>query len=883
MSNKQTIDTTKTINNLQMNSLVQIIMSILNYKTSLREILDNSLDLSIFDDKFPNELDKNLLDMLTKANQYLYSSDDENNLKNSKLYTKLLLDYSWEKLNTGIWQNVKDVYRYLYSYSRYIDVLVDCCLIKTQKQQECQDIIKKCDLGILLGGPILEKRFNQIIHLLNQFKTDNNDSSPVAPKRPRLQSDSVSVLITPVIDKSKQIECVEQPSIEQFLVKYMKQNKPVVLTGCIQHWPAMKKWNFDYLVKLAGDRTVPIEIGSRYTDDNWTQKLMTISDFVNLYCKQNAGKRGYLAQHPLFEQIPDLKNDICIPDYCYISSDDSNDNDEDVELNAWIGKQTISPLHTDPKQNLLAQIDVENPDYEQYPKFKDVPYLECILHAGEMLYIPAKYNMNFTELFRVTNRLCDYSPCGEYLACANHYRLIVRSSSTLEIINLFACIDTIDKIEWSYDSRLILAGLLKRNAVQIFSLDNPEWKCKIDEGSAGLCSVHWSPDSRHILTTSQFHLRITVWSLTSKSVSYIKYPKKLNQQPSYVFSPNHQYMALVERRNDSSDHISIFDCTSNWSMVSHFQPDLEDLQGIVWSLNENGNSGGCGTLCMWENSFEYKILFYALNGQLLNVYKPTTPSQTLGIRCVKWSPTGQILAVGSYNETIALFNYLTYKKIQTFQHPQKLSSNNYIILREEQQQSPLMVNQTSHPRKYSSSLYSSNSNNSATNVSSTMNESKYVIYDGTLQISPIKPDLDRSNPRLGVSSLEFSFNGRYMTSINDTMPNLLFIWDFSKFYLSYILIQTQPIRCIKWEPNRNRLALCTGNNCLYLWTINGAACINVPDESAKLNIFELKWNPLGKAITLIGQDNMCVGFIDVDKQTTAAATTTTDNVNNGTL
>jgi WD40 repeat protein len=76
-------------------------------------------------------------------------------------------------------------------------------------------------------------------------------------------------------------------------------------------------------------------------------------------------------------------------------------------------------------------------------------------------------------------------------------------------------------IEWSYDSHLILAGLIKQNAVQIFSLDNLEWKCKIDEGSAGLCHIHWSPDSRHILTAAQFHLRITVWSLTTKNVSYI--------------------------------------------------------------------------------------------------------------------------------------------------------------------------------------------------------------------------------------------------------------------------------------------------------------------------------------------------------------------------
>lgn len=59
----------------------------------------------------------------------------------------------------------------------------------------------------------------------------------------------------------------------------------------------------------------------------------------------------------------------------------------------------------------------------------------------------------------------------------------------------------------------------------MWSIEQPEWTCKIDEGSAGLVSCLWAPDSRHILTTTDFQLRMTLWSLTSKSISYIKYPK----------------------------------------------------------------------------------------------------------------------------------------------------------------------------------------------------------------------------------------------------------------------------------------------------------------------------------------------------------------------
>ena len=37
-------------------------------------------------------------------------------------------------------------------------------------------------------------------------------------------------------------------------------------------------------------------------------------------------------------------------------------------------------------------------------------------------------------------------------------------------------------------------------------MSDSDWTCKIDEGSAGLINVTWSPDGRHILNTAQFHV-----------------------------------------------------------------------------------------------------------------------------------------------------------------------------------------------------------------------------------------------------------------------------------------------------------------------------------------------------------------------------------------
>jgi len=56
--------------------------------------------------------------------------------------------------------------------------------------------------------------------------------------------------------------------------------------------------------------------------------------------------------------------------------------------------------------------------------------------------------MSFTESFQVTSQQFSFLPDGQYLACVNQYCLIIRLATTLGIIHLFACIDTIDTIEY---------------------------------------------------------------------------------------------------------------------------------------------------------------------------------------------------------------------------------------------------------------------------------------------------------------------------------------------------------------------------------------------------------------------------------------------------
>jgi hypothetical protein len=63
---------------------------------------------------------------------------------------------------------------------------------------------------------------------------------------------------------------------------------------------------------------------------------------------------------------------------------------------------------------------------------------------------------------------------------------------------------------------------------------------------AGLAYALWGPTLNHILTVSEFKIRLTVWSLQDKSVQYIKNPK-FDDARGITFSPNKKLMALAEK------------------------------------------------------------------------------------------------------------------------------------------------------------------------------------------------------------------------------------------------------------------------------------------------------------------------------------------------
>lgn len=126
----------------------------------------------------------------------------------------------------------------------------------------------------------------------------------------------------------------------------------------------------------------------------------------------------------------------------------------------------------------------------------------------------------FSAPFAYSLRNVCSSPSSKLLASAMGSNVSVRDMATLDVVHIFTCIDKVETLQFSPDSEYLMCGMYSRCAIQVFSMADPQWKCRINESVAGITSALWSPDSRHILVQSDFGIQLAVWSLID-SVSYL--------------------------------------------------------------------------------------------------------------------------------------------------------------------------------------------------------------------------------------------------------------------------------------------------------------------------------------------------------------------------
>ena len=111
-------------------------------------------------------------------------------------------------------------------------------------------------------------------------------------------------------------------------------------------------------------------------------------------------------------------------------------------------------------------------------------------------------------------------------------------------------------------------------------------------------------------------------------------------------------MAVAERK-DCKDSITIFS-TKRWEIVGTFKVDTKDLADLSWCPDDS-------CICVIDSSLEYRMLMYTLDGRCLKTFQAY--QDALGIKSFSWSPSGQLIAIGSYDQGVRILNNLTWNSL----------------------------------------------------------------------------------------------------------------------------------------------------------------------------------------------------------------------------
>jgi len=391
--------------------------------------------------------------------------------------------------------------------------------------------------------------------------------------------------------------------------------------------------------------------------------------------------------------------------------------------------------------------------------------------------------------------------------------LILADVETLEILNTYSCMDVVNQVEWAPDSQHVLTAMHKRGIVQVWSLQDSEWRCRIDEGVAGIANARWSPDSRHILSVADFQVRVAVRSLVNRTVVYLDSPKFASK--GFAFNNDGRWLAMLGR-HECHDNISIIACDT-WEAVKQFQIESSDCADISWSPDER-------YIAAWDNALEYRQLVYLPNGSLLSKY--SAYEHQLGIKTVSWSPSSQFIAAGSYDNRVRLFNNISWKVIGEYNHAVPVTSESAIV--------------------YYETLDNSN-------------QSTYTIGSPPHTFPCERLDPADANPKLGVGQSLWSPDSRHLATQCDAMPSVLWIWETLRLSIMSLIVQKSPILSFMWDPTQPRLALCTGNSKVYFWSANGCSCVDVPAQDFVVR--KVQWSPHGDYLILQDRRDFCVCYM----------------------
>lgn len=210
-------------------------------------------------------------------------------------------------------------------------------------------------------------------------------------------------------------------SYDEFVTEYSDRNRPVVISGCFDHWPARDLFSLDYFEQNFGDRTVA-----------WPGHQHQVGPLIRQIRESSEGAPApYLQEVSIYEHFPEILDAVTpLPPYPFPDWTSSalipsrlNFSMRDFELliggpgskfrtlhqdanhvHAFVfqivGKKSfyLFPpkmrryLYPDPELPNLSPIDpYVAPDFERYPLYEQAEGVEVTVNEGEMVFVPSDW------------------------------------------------------------------------------------------------------------------------------------------------------------------------------------------------------------------------------------------------------------------------------------------------------------------------------------------------------------------------------------------------------------------------------------------------------------------------------------------------------------
>jgi len=201
---------------------------------------------------------------------------------------------------------------------------------------------------------------------------------------------------------------------EEFYKRYYYPQKPVVLRGLWKPYPAYTKWTMDFFKQSMGNIEVGL-YGNRKEDISKTLQVpnatMRFDDYLSLIEHEQTDLRLFL--FPVFKHKPELLKDFGYPQivkryikvpFMFFGPEKSivrmhQDIDmSNVFLTQFHGTKRVvlfppsqSTLLYRLPFNVHSTVDIEHPDFKEYPGLKYVKGMSTILEHGDTLFMPSGY------------------------------------------------------------------------------------------------------------------------------------------------------------------------------------------------------------------------------------------------------------------------------------------------------------------------------------------------------------------------------------------------------------------------------------------------------------------------------------------------------------